>query len=343
MIIQQPLRKPKTPDNQRVRRGTKRIFLGASFLLVAALIVIFRQQILDTYVVWRYTPSREVAAIVNRSDLSETGKYYLYASQSLVVDRENFNKECGQLQNEKTVILGCYIVPERRIFIFNVNDTRLDGIMEATAAHEMLHAAYDRLNYFDKQHLDELLLAQEKKITDTRLRQLIELYKESEPGQVINELHSIIGTEVRDISPELESYYGRYFNNRLAVVTMKENYEKIFTNLTIRQDKLVTELNKLAANVTARQKAYQAALTTLNNDINTFNSWADSDEATPNEFSARRAELIQRIDALNAERNTINDLTTTYNTKKAELDSLNLQAETLNQSIDSKLSAPQSL
>ena len=35
-------------------------------------------------------------------------------------------------------------------YIYNVNDERLNGLKEVTAAHEMLHAAYERLPESDK-------------------------------------------------------------------------------------------------------------------------------------------------------------------------------------------------
>ena len=41
----------------------------------------------------------------------------------------------------------------------------------------------------------------------------------SEPGQRLNELHSLLGTEVAHLSPALERYSHRYFHDRQGIVS----------------------------------------------------------------------------------------------------------------------------
>lgn len=334
---------PKKPNPYHGRHHTKGAFLASllGFLLLAASILLFyhRQAIVDRITVWRFVPSPTLVLLADNAGLNDRGKFYLYASRSEVSDRAAFNTACGKLQNERTVVIGCYVGADRRIYIYDVTDAQLDGVKETTAAHEMLHAAYDRLDQSEKERIDGLLVAQQSKITDQRILKLIEEYQKSEPDEVINELHSIFGTEVRDLSPELETYYATYFSDRLKVIALKEKYEKVFTNLALKQTQLVGELNSLASDVNTRQKAYQAALATLNADIAAFNEWAESGTASKTEYNARRAVLQGRIAAVDTERDAINSEIDAYNVKKAELDKLNVQAATLNRSIDSKLSA----
>jgi hypothetical protein len=344
--LQQPLaKKPRSQTQTSRRRKGGIVATLFSILLIGASFAVFynRQAILDQITVWRFTPSAPIVAMAGRAGLSDTGKFYLYASQAQLSNRDAFNAACGKLQSERTVVLGCYTGADRRIYIYDVTDTRLDGVKETTAAHEMLHAAYDRLCAKDKDYVDGLLKAEETKITDERILNLIKEYQKTEPNEVVNELHSIIGTEIRTLSPELEAYYKRYFANRSEVVALKEKYEKVFTDIASQQTALVNELNTLASDINTRQKSYQASLGTLNSDIETFNSWAQSGTATKNEYAAGRASLQSRITALDTERNAINSEIDTYNTKKAVLDKLNLQATTLNQSIDSKVTETPSL
>lgn len=339
-LNQQP---PKQPSNQSVRRHTKGRFLAGlfAFVLLAATVALFynRQRVIDQITVWRFTPSTDLTVLADRAGLNDTGKFYLYASQAEVSDREAFNTACGKLQNERTIVIGCYAGLDRRIYIYNVPDSQLDGVKETTTAHEMLHAAYDRLSESDKDYVNALLKEQELKITDKRIQNLIKEYQKSEPDEVINELHSIFGTEVRDLSPELEVYYKRYFTDRMKVVALKEKYEQVFTDLATKQAALVEELNTLASDVNTRQKTYQASLTTLNTDIQAFNVWAESASATRSEYAVRREALQGRIATLDAERDAINSEIDSYNEKKAQLDKLNVQAATLNESIDSKLTS----
>lgn len=336
---QQPQKQPNIPVK---RQHTKGRFVASLFvfLLVIAAVALFynRQAVLDQLTVWRFTPSPELVSLADSAGLNDTGKFYLKASQAEVSDRTEFNDACGKLQNERTVVIGCYTGADKRIYIYDVTDSQLDGVKETTAAHEMLHAAYDRLSSSDKKRVDALLVAEEANITDERILNLIKEYETSEPDEVINELHSIFGTEVRNLSPELETYYARYFSNRSKVVALKEKYERVFTDLATKQTTLVTELNTLASDVNTRQKAYETALASLNADIESFNTWAQSGTAKKSEYTARRAALQVKINALDTERDAINSEIDAYNAKKTELDTLNVQAATLNEHIDSKLS-----
>lgn len=338
-LNQQPLK----PSNlQPKRRHTKgRLFAGLfTLVLFAAGVWLFynRQAVIDQITVRRFTPSAELTTLANNAGVNELGKFYLAASQAEISDKTAFNKACGSLQSERTVVIGCYVGADKRIYIYNVTDAQLNGVKETTAAHEMLHAAYDRLSGSERKYVDGLLNAEKAKITDERILNLIAEYEKSEPDSVVNELHSIFGTEIRNLSPELETYYAKYFTDRSKVVALKENYEKVFTDLAAKQTALVNELNTLASDVNTRQKAYQASVAILNSDIASFNAWASSGDATKSQYDSRRDLLQRRITALDAEREAINGEIDTYTAKKTELDKLNVLAATLNQSIDSKLS-----
>lgn len=338
--FQNQLESIKSP---RSRGGLAAAIFPILFIVLAALALLNRQWILDQVTFWQFKPSAEITTITSKDKLTDLGKFYFYASQAEVNDRGSFNKACGGLQTEKTIVLGCYAGPLRRIYIFDVNDPRLDGVKEVTSAHEMLHAAYDRLSDSEKQRINALLVAQEKTISDQRILNALEEYRKTEPTEIVNEMHSIFGTEVQNLSPDLEAYYQKYFMNRSDIVGYAEKYEKVFTDIKDQQTSLVRELNTLAKNVNARQAQYQSSLATLNADIAQFNAWAQSGSGTRSEYNSRRADLDKRIAALDNERNAVNDEIDSYNNKKLALDALNVQAESLNQSINSKLETAPSL
>lgn len=339
-VTQSLATKPDSLLSKRYSKGRFRASLFALLLLGAGVLLLYnRQAVVDQITVWRFVPSSAVVALADTAGLNDRGKYYLYASQADVSDRAAFNQACGGLQNERTVVIGCYAGADKRIYIYNVTESQLDGIKETTAAHEMLHAAYDRLSESEKQRVDDLLVAQQSSTTDVRIQKLIAEYQQSEPDEVVNELHSIFGTEVRNLSPELETYYARYFSDRLKVVALKEKYETVFADLAAKQQRYVDELNALASTVSSRQQAYQEELARVNTDIAAFNAWAEGGIATRVEYDTRRTALQARISALDAERDAINRAIDTYDATKAKLDTLNLQAASLNKGIDSKLSA----
>lgn len=323
--------------NERPRRSNLFRLIGSLVILILALTVfIFRQQLIDQYNVWSYRPTAEILRIADTADLTSAGRFYFFASQPEIDGREPFNAHCTQ-RGEKTAILGCY--SGSRIYVFDVTDERLKGIKEVTAAHEMLHAVYERLSDGEKQRINQLVENQLASITDNRIKDLIELYDKTEPGERANELHSILGTEVKNLSPELEAYYDHYFKDRAGLVAMSQAYEEVFTQINNEQNALVEELNSLAADITARSTTYNNETNKLNADITAFNQKANNGGFDSQaEFDAERRALLFRQNQLQAARNTLNTMIAKYNADRQKLETLNGQAEELNRSINSQLS-----
>ncbi len=274
--------------------------------------------------------------------MNDHGKFYLYASQPAIETAADFNTKCSH-QEQGSAILGCYT--GRYIYIYNVTDSKLDGIREVTIAHEMLHAAYDRLDPSEKDRINTLLQTEYAKLkTDKKFADRMAFYERTEPGELNNELHSIVGTEVASISPELESYYKTYFNDRSKVVQLHAAYESVFNDLSARSDALAAQLTSLSTTIEARSAAYNAAVSQLNADIAAFNAKAASGGfSSQSEFQAARSALMARSDALDATRASINDQIQQYNALRKELEDIAIQTEALNRSIDSSLAPAPSL
>lgn len=318
------------------RSTTSRLVFTLLILAMAAGILLFRQQIIDQFNYYEFQPSSDVAALAARDELSDTGKFYFYSARPQIEDRTTFNNSCDSIKDETTVVLGCYA--GQRIYVFDVKDAQIDGIKEVTAAHEMLHAAYDRLSDSERSHVDSLLEAQAAKITDPSIVSLLKAYDKTEPGERVNELHSIIGTQVANISPELESYYSRYFKDRSVVVGLYNKYEGVFNSLKSQQDELSDELDQLSAQITGKAATYNQDVAQLNADIESFNHKASSGGfANQGEFNSDRNALIARQASLSQEKTDINNLIDDYNKKRAQLAAINSQAEALNRSINSNL------
>lgn len=313
-----------------------RLLLSLTLLGLALTIFLNRQLLIDSYLAWQYKPSSEVAAIVDRTKLTEKGKFYFYASHPELNNRESFNNACTAKGSEQSVVLGCYT--GMRIYVFAIDNPRLDGIIEVTAAHEMLHAAYDRLSPDERDRVNGLVAAQLERITDARILGLVKEYDKTEPGERLNEMHSIFATEVAILSPELEAYYKQYFRDRGAVVALAASYGAVFDELKSRASVLLNELTALADRIDARNAEYTAAAERLNNDIEAFNNRARSGQMTRSEFDSQRAALEARQVGLQASYDSIKSDIALYNLKRAELEEINTESEVLNRSIDSKLS-----
>lgn len=301
-------------------------------------IVVLWQRVLigDTIRATLYQPSADITAIDAAVGFTSQGTRIFYASSPELNGTSTFNSECEN--TEKTsVVLGCY--QSGRIYVYQVDNTELDGIEEVTAAHEVLHAAYDRLSTSERERIDALLEAEAKKLLqDDAFKERMSVYSKLADADRINELHSVIGTEVTSISAELEAYYGRYFADRDAVLTLYDNYHSVFVDAQAEAIALGKSLDEQALSINARVIAYNQAAKELDAAVSLFNSRArGSYFTTQEEFVTARAELVAESDALEAERVSINQAITRYESDKETFDGLSSHLTELTNSIDSSL------
>lgn len=316
------------------RRGTI-LRLLVSLLVLAGAVWLFlnRMYVVDQIAVWRYTPTLEITEMASRSSMNDHGRFLFYASTPTVQERSEFNQFCRKIV-EKSAVLGCYT--SGQIYIYNISDPRLDGIKDVTAAHEMLHAAYDRLSTSEKTQVDEMIERAASQIDSESLKRKLALYDTTEPTQRLNELHSMLGTEIKTLPSELETYYARYFTNRLTLVSLSERYEQVFGELEQQQKQLVTELNALVEDINASSASYTTQFAALQEAIESFNARAENGGYTSEgQFNAERNRLIAQQANLSAFRDDIAKKVALYDTKKVDLDNLNVTAQGLQNSIDS--------
>lgn len=318
------------------------IIIGV-FGVIAAALLLNRQLIIDQITVWQYKPTAEVAAIASTASFSENGTFVYYASQPSIESTQLFNDACGRTE-QTTAILGCY--SSDRIYIYNITNEKLAGIKEVTAAHEMLHAAYQRLSDADKQSVNALLEVEYEKLkNDQKFAERMAFYARSEPGERENELHSIVGTEIASVSPALETYYKRYFTDRQKTVALYTGYSAVFKQINERSTELSSSLKVLAAKIEAATNSYNTSVKSLNQDIAAFNAKASTSGgfSSQSEFRAEQSALTGRAASLDAERTAIAADLATYRAQRAELESISAESAELNQSIDSSLAPAPSL
>jgi len=311
-------------------------------IAIAGFLFINRQFVADQVMAWQYEPSSEIAAIAERSDMSDEGIFYFYVSHPSIDEAKEFNQNCGN-REENTAILGCY--NGQYIYIYNVTDERLDGIKEVTAAHEMLHVVYDRLGESEKNRINTLLDVEAKKLeSNEEFSDRMAFYARTEPGERYNELHSIVATEVSDISSELEDYYKTYFNDRGKVLKLHDNYASVFRDLQESSERLTKEINDLANEIETQTQAYNVAVSALNEDVESFNRRAnDGSFSSDAAFNSERGQLLARAEQLEGQRQNINANVTQYETLREQLSDIAVQSEALNRSIDSTLEPAPSL
>lgn len=307
--------------------------LSGLFILAAVWMFLNRQYVLDQLSVWSYEPSAAVVSIGDRAKFTDKATFIFYATQPAIAEPSAFNRACPR-QEPGSPILGCY-TPEDRIYVYDLTNEQLDGMEEVTAAHEMLHAVWYRMGSEEKKRITTELRAAYDKLENTELKERISYYERTEPGELNNELHSILGTEVESLGEPLESYYSQYFD-RGTVLKLHQQYSAVYNGLYSRADELFIQMESLSASLQSRSAAYQSAVSQLSADISSFNARANRGSfSSQRQFNAERASLISRTNALERERQSLNDDIATYNEYYAEYQEIAEQIEVLNSSIDS--------
>ncbi len=302
---------------------------------VSVFLLLNLQRVFDYVSFWSYQPTSAVAAIADRAGLTDEGTFMFYASQPVIEGTSAFNTKCDR-KEKNIAILGCYVAG--KIYIFDVNDERLNGIEEVSATHEMLHAVYERMSDDEKRKINKLVEAEFAKLeANPEFSERMAFYARTEPGERDNELHSIIGTEVAPVSDELEAHYEKYFD-RSTILALYADYKSEFTRLTNRADSLKAELDKLKKQIDSSKARYHTDITALDRDISQFNERAKNGSFTSQaQFATEREALVRRANQVKAQREAVNALVDRYNKLRKEHNSIITQSNELYQSIDSSL------
>jgi DNA repair exonuclease SbcCD ATPase subunit len=207
------------------------------------------------------------------------------------------------------------------LFVKAVDDQRLSGVEEVTTAHEMLHAAYDRLSSKQRQKVDSMLMDYYNNgLHDQRIIDTMNSYKQTEPNDVVNEMHSVFGTEIADLPAPLENYYKQYFSDRSVVTTFAQNYEDEFTSriAKIKQDD--AELARERSDIQSKEAALQSQLASIEADRNQVEH--SNDPSVIDNYNARVSAYNSGVRSLRTKIINYNQLVDDRNALAAELRSL---------------------
>lgn len=258
---------------------------------------------------WRlhdYQPSQKVMQLATADTMTDYAKHMFYINRPSILDKAAFNRSCPNDGGEQTIILGCYHDKQTGIFMYSVSDPKLDGVEQVTAAHETLHAVYERLSSKDRAYVDGLLQDYYKNgLKDKRVKETIKSYRKTEPDDVVNEMHSVFGTEVANLPPALEQYYAKYFQDRHKITGFAQRYQQTFVNNQNLGNSYLTQIKDL-----------QQQLRTLKDQIDKEES---SLQAESNQLESERRNTTDpgafnaKVNAYNAEVQSYKNLIVSYN------------------------------
>lgn len=292
------------------------------------------EELLDWAAARNYQPAAAVQNLVNETTMTPYAKRLFYANRPALEGKAEFNAHCTD-PSEQVAVLGCYTGNRNGIYLYDVTDERLNGIEQVTAAHEMLHQAYDRLDQGERTRINGLLQSYHDLTATPALKNKIASYNTTEPDHLQNEMHSIFATEALNLPPELEEYYQRYFTSRAQLVAFHQRYQSDFdtrraqlADYDNRLAVLKTRIDAAKQDLDQREQTLRARRVQLDgyldaNQIETYNA------AVPG-FNAL---VVAYRDKLNE----TNRLVEEFNHLLGERNALAVQERQLEQAIDSQI------
>lgn len=246
-----------------------------------------------------YQPSYEIQALAEQSGMTVNAREIFYAARPVIeTDRSEFEQQCQTEITKNRVELGCY-TSENRIFILLIDEPSLSSQMAVVAAHEMLHAAYAHLPVTDRTMINGLLNDVLPRVQNTDLNQRLNMYQNIEPGQINNELHAILGTEISALGIDLEQYYSLYFaDDRRAVLTASNQFNQAFT----QKEKEIEDLERQIKQLRQQMKSDldQHRIAEYNQNVPVVNALIEQYNRTVRDYNTLSRTLI-------GEENLVND------------------------------------
>lgn len=288
-----------------------------------------------------YEPDAEMAKVIERDKFTKAGERILRATYPELEDASVFNQHCYSGAERESSVLGCY--SGDRIYVYDIDNAELDGIKETVLAHELLHAVWNRMSKKERDALSEDLYSvyahHSADFTDH-----MELYGQED---FCDELHSVIGTQIDsvDLTPALRDHYFKYFQDRNIIVEYYDSYNSKFEALEQKAENLKTQIDNNKAKIDSLTTSYNAAYDSLVADIDNFNARAVQPNGFANraQFDAERSQLMSRQESLNATYDDLNSLINETNRLVAEYNSNVIQIGDLYDSVNSRVTQPNSI
>ena len=297
--------------------------------IVAIYVLFWTEPFLDNFRLLGYQMPSDISALEAKLPLTDSAKRTFSAVRPTLETREAFNANCHSHDSEVSV-LGCYT--DSSIHLYNITSAELPGIVESTAAHELLHAEWDRLPFWEQASVAKEIESFYNAHRD-QLAADLDIYSDD---QLLDELHSRIGTEFADLPEALEAHYAKYFTDQDAVVAYYDSYSAKFLELKTQIEELDDALTESETKIDQLQSTYEEKEADFNSRVDKFNSCAETPDCfTATEFETQRAQLLSDRSDLESLLSELNDLIDRHNLLVDEYNANILRSRDLENSINS--------
>lgn len=223
----------------------------------------------DPISVMFYSGPSQVKQLSDQSGMNTHGKALFYSTRPEIVDYPSLQQHCPDTAKD-SIEFGCFVPSENRIYILNITDSRISSLMAVTAAHEMLHKAYSELPESEKNRIDaELKNDASQLANDAKFNEIIGPYKDAKISEsdLLDEMHSLIGSEIGTIDVPLSQYYDRYFASRITSVGQDEKASANLTAVSSEIDAQYADLQSKLSDLHGEEATLHKFETALDYDI----------------------------------------------------------------------------
>jgi hypothetical protein len=313
------------------------------WLLLAAvigggvLLWVKRDIVLDWIHTRDYTAPQNIVRLADDTTMTSYAKRLFYVNFPAIEDKDSFNRNCPDASHE-VAVLGCYLGNRNGIYLYHVTDARLDGITQVTAAHEMLHQAFDRLSPSEKTRISALLHDYyEHELSDKNVEDKMASYKKLEPNDLANEMHSIFATEITTLPSALETYYKQYFTDRSKVVAFRNRYVAAFSQRQQQIEQYDAQRDDLKNKIDQAQTDLDTWAKNLRSQKDQMNAYLDANEV--DRYNALVPSFNAQVAAYKAKVAVTNDLINEYNSITDKRNALTAEEQDLIKAQDSHASS----
>ncbi len=317
--------------NKRIVRE----IVAAVIMMSLAGAVVFAIQtpaVQDMWRGWGYEPAPAVAEIEQKLELTDRGKRLFRATRPTIEQSADFNEHCGSHSAEISVI-GCYT--GGKMYIYEIANDELVDANKVTAAHELLHAVWERMGEGERNRISALL-DQVYQENAEWMEEELEAYTADVRKE---EMYTRAGTKLENLPEELEQHYAKYFRNRAQIVAFYRNYEAPFERLKAEMAALKTEILAEKEVIARERENYVLSVESLSARIDRFNNCADTLGcfASEADFRNRRAELEREQETLELQREVLNQRIEANNTKIGRYEETQMALGELNDVMNSNI------
>jgi hypothetical protein len=241
------------------------------------------------------TVPTQVSDLITATTMTERARRLFLAANPQVQDAATFARSCSlegptsaASPHPNSQTHGCYV--NGRIYLLAFERAEVHDLMYVVAAHELLHAVYAQLPPGERSSLDAQLEA--ARAGNTRLEERLKAY---DPGPtILNEVHSILGSELEGLTPALEAHYATFFADRRTVLAARQRTLGSREDDLARRKAAVADLDARIEDLKDRQAALLSA-----GSIRSYNANVPVINGLIDDYNTQVAELNQHIEEYN--------------------------------------------